>query len=150
MKKTLVAGLGNALMSDEGVGVAVLARLRDRADSFPRAEFVDLGSSAMRALHAMAGRRKAVFVDCCFMDEPAGTLRRFTPDEVSSQKVLAGMSLHEGDLLRIIALSRSLGECPPEVVIFGIQPQTIEPGESLTPALAERLDEYADAVAAEL
>jgi len=98
----------------------------------------------------MAGRRKAVFIDCAFMDEAPGTIRRFTPDQVSSQKALAGLSLHEGDLLKIIELSRSLGECPPEVVIFGIQPQSIEPGEALSPALSTRLDEYADAVAAEL
>ncbi len=150
MKETLVAGLGNSLMSDEGIGVAVLARLAERADRYPRAEFVDLGSSAMRALHAMAGRRKAVFIDCAFMDEEPGTLRRFTPEQVGSRKALAGLSLHEGDLLKIIELSRSLGECPPEVVIFGIQPQSIEPGQALSPALSARLEEYADAVAAEL
>jgi hydrogenase maturation protease len=148
VKEILVAGLGNALMSDEGVGVAVLTRLRDRGED--RADLVDLGSAPMRALHTMAGRRKAVFIDCCFMDERPGTIRRFTPDEVSTQKALAGLSLHEGDLLRVIALSRSLGECSAQVVIFGIQPQSIEPGDLLSPLLSAKLDEYADAVAAEL
>ena len=142
--------MGNTLMSDEGIGVAVLRRLRAQAGRFPRAELVDLGTSAMRALHAMADRRKAVFVDCALMDEQPGTIRRFSPDDVRSQKALSGLSLHEGDLLKVIELSRSLGECPEEVVIFGIQPQSIEPGEALSPALEARLNEYADALAAEL
>jgi len=150
MKGILVAALGNSLMSDEGIGVAVLARLRDRAERYPHAEFIDLGSSAMRALHVMAGRRKAVFIDCALMDDEAGTIRRFTPGQVRSRKDMAGFSLHEGDLLKVIELSRALGECPEEVVIFGIQPEKIEPGESLSPVLSMRLDEYANAVAAEL
>lgn len=149
-KDILVAGLGNSLMSDEGVGVAVLGRLSAEAVRFPRAELVELGASAMRALHAMAGRRKAVFVDCALMGEQPGTIRRFTPEQVRSHKVPSGLSLHEGDLLKVIELSRALGECPEEIVIFGIEPQRVEPGETLSPALAARLAEYADAVAAEL
>ena len=149
-KDILVAGLGNSLMSDEGVGAAVLAQLRAHGERFPQADFVDLGTSAMRALHAMAGRRKAVFVDCALMDEEPGTIRRFTPEQVRSQKALSGLSLHEGDLLNVIELSRALGECPEEIVIFGIQPQSIEPGEALSPALAARLEEYADLIAVEL
>ena len=115
-----------------------------------QADFVDLGTSAMRALHAMAGRRKAVFVDCALMGEAPGTIRRFTPEQVRSQKALSGLTLHEGDLLKVIELSRTLGECPEEVVIFGIQPECIEPGEALSPILAARLGEYTDAVACEL
>jgi hydrogenase maturation protease len=150
VEEILVAALGNVLMSDEGVGAAVLARLRERAAYCPRAELLDLGSSPMRALHAMACRRKVIFLDCALMDEQPGTVRRFTPDEVRSRKALGGLSLHEGDLLNVIELSRSLGECPEEVIIFGIQPQRIEPGEALSPALSARLDEYTDLVEAEL
>ena len=150
MRDILVAGLGNALMSDEGVGAVVLERLSSDGARFPRVEFADLGASAMRALHAMAGRRKAVFVDCALMGEEPGAIRRFTPEQVRSQKALAGLSLHEGDLLKVIELSRALGECPQEVVIFGIQPQQIAPGQGLSPALKARLGQYVDAVAAEL
>jgi hydrogenase maturation protease len=130
-KDILVAALGNTLMSDEGVAVAVLGRLSAEAARFPRAELMELGASAMRALHAMAGRRKAVFVDCALMGEQPGTIRRFTPEQVQSRKALSGLSLHEGDLLKVIELSRALGECPEEVVIFGIEPQSVEPGEAL-------------------
>jgi hydrogenase maturation protease len=149
-KEILVAGLGNALMSDEGVGIAVLERLREMAQRFPRAEFVDLGAAAMRVVHVLAGRRKAVFIDCAFMDEDVGVIRRFTPEQVRSHKVMAGISLHEGDLLEVIELARAVGHCPEDIVIFGVQPASLAPGEALSPALASRLDEYVEAVAAEL
>lgn len=148
-KPIAVIGLGNPLRVDEGVGVAVVQRLRCRAAA-PQVELLDLGTSGMALLHALAGREKAVIVDCAFLGEAPGTIRRFRPEEARSLKGSDGLSIHDSDALRIIELSRSLGECPPEVVLFGIQPADIGYGPELSPALAARLDEYAAAVAAEL
>ena len=146
----VVIGLGNPLMSDEGVGIRVLHRLEARQPALVGTEFADLGSAGMRVLHAIAGRRKAVLVDCAFMGAAPGTMRRFRPEDVATVKRLAGLSAHEGDLLAILRLSRELGECPEQVVLFGIEPATIAPGTELSAVLAARLDEYAGAVAAEL
>ncbi len=143
VKEIVVIGLGNPLMSDEGVGLHLLRILIDRQKQYPDVEFVDAGGSGMRALHAMARRRRAVFLDCAFMGEKPGTLRRFRPEEVASKKILPRLSLHEGDLLDTIALSRKLGECPPEIVIFGIEPGSIGPGETLSATLKEQMNEYA-------
>ena len=150
MKPILVAGLGTSLMRDEGVGPRVIEALLCEAHRFPDVELMDLGAGGMAALHAMAGRRRAVFVDCARMGEPPGTIRRFTDSQVRSRKELPGVSLHESDLLQVIALSRRLGECPEEVVIFGIEPADISAGEGLSPALREGLPRYTAAIAAEL
>ncbi len=150
MNETIVIGLGNTLMGDEGVGVRVVHALQRDAERFAGVEFVDLGSAAMRVLHAVAGRRKAVVVDCAFLGEPAGTIRRFTPEQARSRKALTGISMHEGDLLRVLELSRQLGECPADVVIFGIEPDRVAPGEQLSDVLRQRLPEYVRAVAEEL
>lgn len=149
MIDTVVIGLGNPLMSDEGVGVRVLERLR--AGGLPEAvEAMDLGTSGMAVLHAIAGRERAVFIDCACMGCAPGTLRRFVPDEVRSRKVATRLSLHEGDLVNTLALSRRLGECPAEVVLFGIEPAEMGPGLDLSPALAANVDRYAEAVRREL
>ncbi len=113
-------------------------------------DFVEAGSSLMSVVHAIAGRQKAVLIDCALMKEPPGTIIRFTPDEVSSIKNLAHFSLHEGDLLGALELSRNLGECPEIVVIFGIQPESIEPGEGLSPTLIERMSNYIEVISSEL
>ena len=146
---TLVAGLGNVLMMDEGVGVHVVRRLAETLAADAGVECLDAGTHWPGLLHAMAGRRKAVFVDCAYMGAEPGTIRRFTPAEVRSRKVLTGTAVHEGDLLQVIRLSGELGECPAEVIVFGIEPEQVAPGLELSPRLAGRLAEYVQAVSAE-
>ncbi len=150
MRPVVVISLGNPLMSDEGIGPRVLELLAAEAGRFPGVDFVDAGTSLLGAVHSMAGRRKAVLVDCAVMGAEPGALRRFTPAEVASRKSSPGFSLHEGDLLSAIDLSRRLGECPPEIVLFGIQPASMEMGERLSPVLEARLGDYAAAIRTEL
>jgi len=145
-----VFGLGNPLMSDEGVGIRVLEAL-ERAGELPaEVELIDLGTGGLRLVHEAAGRRKLVFIDCAFMGEAPGAMRRFTPEEVRSVKPGMRHSLHEGDLLGNLALARRIGHCPDEVVIFGIEPGSVDPGLELTEALASRVDDYARRVREEI
>ena len=146
----VVLGLGNPLMADEGIGVVLLERLEQSSDRHPGVEFIDAGTGGMSILHWIEGRRKAVIVDCAFMDCEPGALRRFTPDEVRSTKALAHQSLHEADLLRILTLAEQLGQCPQEVVIFGIQPETVEPRQGLSEVVQENIEHYLHEIEKEL
>lgn len=151
MKKPIVVlGLGNPLMADEGIGVDLVARFSQEADRYPAVDFIDAGTGGMAVLHRIEGRRKAVFIDCAYMDETPGTIRRFTPDEVRSAKVLAHQSLHEADLLQILALAERLGQSPERVVLFGIQPQAVELRQGLSRVLLERVDHYLAEIRTEL
>ena len=141
MKPTAIIGMGNPLMSDEGIGIHVIAQLQ-RMTLGDGVEVLDLGTSGMRALHELEGRDMVVFVDCALMGTEPGTIRRFTPEDVETKKIQPRLSLHEGDLLNTIALAKRLGTAPERIVIFGIEPKTIDPGETLSPALAARLDQY--------
>ncbi len=149
-KPIVVLGLGNPLMADEGIGITLVERLLESAPAYPQVDFVDAGTGGLSILYLIEERRKAVLIDCAFMDEPPGTIRRFTPDEVQSVKVLAHQSLHEADLMQVIALARQLGQAPGAIVIFGIQPQRVEPSLGLSRTLIERMDEYISAILREL
>ena len=149
MKNIAIIGMGNPLMSDEGIGVRVVTRLQ-RSELSETVDVLDLGTSGMRVLHELEGRDKVIFVDCALMGTAPGTLRRFTPDEVASQKAQPGLSLHEGDLLGTLALARQLGTCPEDVVIFGIEPKVVDFGDQLSPELVENLDSYVAAIRAEV
>ncbi len=149
-KSVVVLGLGNPLMADEGIGVYLIERLRESASAYPAVDFIDAGTGGLSILYLIEGRRKAIVIDCAFMDEPPGTIRRFTPDQVQSTKVLAHQSLHEADLMQIIALAGELGQAPGAIVIFGIQPQRVEPGLGLSRTLTERIDDYLSTIRQEL
>lgn len=150
MTPTIVIGIGNVLLRDEGVGVHVVRWLSELHGDMNGVEFLDAGAVGMKLVHILQGRRRAVLVDCALMGESPGTLRRFLPEEVHSIKALPGLSLHEGDLLAVIRLCEELGCCPEEIVMLGIEPGVVEPGEGLSPCLAERMDDYLAAVLIEI
>jgi len=149
MKGVLVAGLGNPLMSDEGIGVHVIHALaREQLPDDVR--LLELGTGGLAVVHALAGCSRAVFVDCAFMGEPPGTLRRFAPGDVRDLRRLPRHSAHEGNLLDLLELARAVGTAPEDVVIFGIEPADLSPGRGPSRALRERLSYYVAAVRAEV
>ncbi|MBN1507581.1 MAG: hydrogenase maturation protease [Sedimentisphaerales bacterium] len=149
-RPTVVLGLGNPLMGDEGIGVHLVERLAESAAEYPSADFLDAGTGGLSVLHYIEGRRKAIIIDCAFMDEEPGAIRRFTPEQVHSRKVLAHRTLHEADLMQILSMARRLGQAPEQAVVFGIQPERVELGQGLSPTLTERMDEYVSVILSEL
>lgn len=149
-RATIVLGLGNPLMADEGIGVHLLERLVRRAEHYPEVDFVDAGTGGMSILHLIEGRTRAIFIDCAFMGQEPGAIKRFTPEEVHTTKVLAHQSLHEADLLRLLSLAKELGQCPERVIIFGIEPQVVEPRQGISPALLDKTEHYLSEILSEL
>ena len=149
-KDTIVIGLGNPLMSDEGIGVHLIRKLSEHQDKFPSVEFIDAGTGGMNVLHLIANRKKAVIIDCVKMDKKPGTIKRFEPADVQTTKKMMHFSLHEADILRIIEISRQLGECPNQIVIFGIEPESLELGQNLSKTLSNGTNAYLNDICNEL
>jgi len=145
-KDTVVIGLGNPLLSDEGIGVHLIRKLSENQDKFPSVEFIDAGTGGMNVLHLIANRKKAVIIDCVKMGKKPGTIKQFEPADVQTTKKMMHFSLHEADILRIIELSRQLGECPGQIVIFGVEPESLELGQNLSKTLSDKIDLYIDAI----
>ena len=149
-KDTIVIGLGNLLLSDEGIGIHLIRRLSIQQDKFPKVDFLDAGSAGMNLLHLIANRKKTIIIDCAKMGAKPGTMKRFTPDEIQSVKKLSHYSLHEADILQVINLSKELGECPQKIVFFGIEPESLELGQELSETLSAKIDSYAENICKEL
>jgi hydrogenase maturation protease len=149
-KPTIIIGLGNPLMSDEGIGVFLVNRLAELSKKFPDADFLDAGTGGLNLLHLFEGREKAVIIDCANMEEIPGTIKKFSPEQVKSVKQLAHQSLHEQDLLKIIEMAKKLDQCPKEIVIFGIQPKNVSFGQSLSDELEQNINNYIDVICEEL
>ena len=150
MKPILIICLGNPLMRDEGIGIRLASELLVHLTGNPDVEVLDLGTGGLSVIHAIVGREKIVFVDCAIMGQPPGMMLRFTPGQVRSLKVRMRYSMHEGDLLNTLELSRRLGECPDDIVIFGIEPKEIAHGEGLTSELENNIQQYVQTILQEL
>ncbi len=107
---TIVLGLGNPLMADEGVGGFIIDRLLEKKESYPGIDFIDAGTGGMSILHLIAERKKAIIIDCAYMGKSPGSIVRFTTKEVSTVKKLLHYSLHEVDILKVIDLARQLNQ----------------------------------------
>lgn len=137
-------------MSDEGIGGFIIESFAGLADKYENVDFIDAGTGGISLLHLIANRRKAILVDCAYMGQEPGTIKRFVPEQVKSVKQLAHLSLHEVDVLKVIEMAKELDLCPQEIIIFGIEPATVEQNHELSKTIAARIDDYIAAISKEL
>lgn len=147
-KPILVLGIGNILLSDEGIGVRVIEQMQAmslRED----VELVDGGTAGMDLLDVLADRDKVIVVDAVDADCSPGTVLRFGIDQLM-QKDHANLSLHELGIAETIIMTKQLGCAPKEVTVFGIQPQKIECGLELSQNLQHVVQQVVEFILAEL
>ena len=114
--RTLVLGIGNVLMGDEGVGVEVIRRLEQM--SLPEGvECLDGGTGSFALLGPMGSAGRIVLVDAAADDAAPGTVRRLTPR--FSRDYPRSLTAHDIGLKDLLDAFHLLGE-PPTVVLFAI------------------------------
>ncbi len=140
-EKTRIIGIGNPLMGDDGVGIVVAERL-SQVRLPDGVEVIDGGTGGITLLTLMEGAGKVILVDAVATGQKPGTVVRFTPEEVRMEQGQGGgLSLHETGLAEVLALGRELGRLPEEIVIFGVQPESVARRLGLSPPVAGRLDD---------
>jgi hydrogenase maturation protease len=123
-KSILILGVGNLLLTDEGVGVHVAHRLMEMALP-PHVEVLDGGTSGFDLLDAIEGRQKVIVVDAVQAGQPPGTLYRFTRKDIE-ERPKQRLSVHDIDMTDLLRLSDLLGvEKPVEVVVYGVEAKDI-------------------------
>ena len=78
------------------------------------------------------------------MDLVPGEYKFFKPENVVSDKELAGFSTHEGDLIKVIELGKRTGHKIPEITFMGIEPAEIKNEFGLSPVLDGKVNIYAE------
>lgn len=147
--KIRIIGVGNPLMGDDGIGIAAAERLSAR--TLPEGvEVIDGGTGGLTLLDLMAGADKVILIDAVETGGISGSMVRFSPGEVTMEEGAPGLSLHETDLEEVLALGRELGLLPPQIVIFGVEPDSVERRLGLSPAVAGALEPLVEAILAEL
>ena len=149
-KKTLVLGLGNILLGDEGVGVRVVERLLERYH-FPEEVLVmDGGTLGLDLLPYVEDASRLVVVDAAQARKPPGTLIRLTGNEIPIFLDASKVSPHQEGLQDLLAVAALKGYLPAELVFLGVQVGTLGVSLDLSPAVAEQVDAVAEMVLTEL
>lgn len=132
MRRTLILGLGNPLLGDEGIGGRVIEELRG-LELPAGVELADGGTAGLGLIGLMEGYQRVIIVDAADMGRPPGHVVRFTPSEVQFKTAEAPLSLHQIGLGEALVVAEALEMAPAELIIIGIQPGRIEAGVGLSP-----------------
>ena len=147
--RTLVLGVGNLLVSDEGVGVHVIERLTETYDLPKGVQVLDGGTLGLDLLYYLEGVENLLIVDAVEMDKEPGTLLRMQGDEIPSFLSIK-MSPHQIGIPDMLFAAKLRDLYPRNVVLWGIQPATLEVGLELSPVIAAQVDVLVSKIVAQL
>jgi hydrogenase maturation protease len=136
--RTVVVGLGNPVLRDDGVGLAVVAELQRLLEEAPVPGVDVLASTraGFEMIDLLRGYARATLVDCLALPDPQpGRVRRLTLDDVSGCARL--VNAHEMSVGTAIRLAEQLGVPMPERVdILAVEgADTTTVSETMTPAV---------------
>lgn len=146
--KVTILGIGNLLLSDEGVGVHVaneMAKLRLP----PEVSVVDGGTDGFRLLNVITEADRLIVVDAIKGGGIAGSIYRFNLEDIPSCPEEFKTSVHQVGILEVLHLSTLLGKTP-QTIIIGIEPKSLEIGMDLTPEVSEKMPRIIELVLNEL
>jgi hydrogenase maturation protease len=138
----LVLGLGNTLLSDDGVGPALLDHLSISAQRWEgQVEFVDGGTQGLALLGRLCGRKALIIVDAVKTGAPPGTVHRMTLGELRNANPGRAGSAHEGNAGELLAAAQLLDELPDRLFVVGVEPKKIATGLGLSAPVKRALPE---------
>ncbi len=143
--KTLVLGIGNLLLRDEGVGVHI-ARALQREELPSNAVTLDVGTSFLEALPEIEQADRIIIIDAMQADHAPGSIYRVPFEDCVKPQCIA--SLHGFDLSRVIYLAGR--ETPPQAVVIGVEPAQINWGTDLSPEILEMFPAIVETVKNEI
>ena len=148
-KKTVVLGMGNLLLKDEGIGIHVAHALQES----PLPDGSDLrivdGATSPDVFFLLGEVDKLVIVDAARGGSEPGAIYRFLPEDITLE-CGAFTSVHQVSLIENLKLMQKLGQAPEEVVVIGIEPEEIDWGLELSPNLQQRMPRIIEVILEEI
>ena len=147
MAQTLVIGLGNPILKDDGVGIQVAQVLRAAVPPETSVDIRELSVGGLTLMESMVGYERVIIIDALMTpDSEPGTIRRLSLDEVGH--TLNTASSHDMNLPTALAVGRRMGAALPDddaIIIIGIEAQEVltfgesctEPVAAVVPAVAQ-------------
>jgi hydrogenase maturation protease len=139
-----VVGVGNLLLSDEGIGVHVIHALQQ----LPWARWDELtiidGGTCPDAFQLVPeGIDKLIVVDAVRGGCAPGSIYRFTPEDVRFRTGTVTSS-HQLGLTEGLHMIEHAGLKPSNVVIIGVEPKTVGWGLEISPELQAKIPQIID------
>jgi hydrogenase maturation protease len=144
VEKTMILGVGNLLLRDEGVGVHVATNLQEYPlpDSI---EVIEGGTDGFKLFHLIMEADRLIVVDCVKGGDEPASIYRFEIDDFDHFPDLYKTSVHQISITEVINLSGTM-RTPPRTTIIGVEPDEISMSMELSPKVQAKLPKVLEIV----
>ena len=148
--RTLVLGLGNPILSDDGLGVHAAMAVRAALPSHAPVDVEEICVGGLALMECMVGYENVILIDALAPDRrPPGTLQRLELDDLRQlSPTLHSASAHDTNLVTALETGRRIGLSLPErITIFAVSVENVWDFSSrMTPAVARAIPDIVRAV----
>ena len=148
--KTLVLGLGNTILSDDGAGCRVAGALKERSKN-RQVDIIEAGIAGLDFLDLLTSYDRAIIIDAIQTEEGVpGQIYRLEPDALASTRHSG--TPHDVNLATALELGRKLSiPLPEQIILFAIEAEDVTSfGEICTPAVAKAISLCVEMIVQEL
>ncbi len=132
--RTLVLGVGNPLMSDDGVGQRLLAELASLQPSLADVDYVDAGTLSFLLLPRIEDCTALLVLDAARLGGAPGEVREFSGADMDEFLKSASCSVHEIGMRDLLDAARLTEALPARRALVGVQPDRVAWGEHTEPS----------------
>lgn len=148
-KRIIVLGVGNELLSDEGVGVHVIKTLQKENTLPPEVEVMEGGTDGFGLINIITDTDRLIVIDSIKGGSEPGTIYKFNIEDAPSTPDLFKTSVHQIGILEVINLSSLIGKTPKTTVI-GVEPRSITTGMELSEEVRAKIPRVIELVKEEI
>jgi hydrogenase maturation protease len=142
-----VIGVGNVYRSDDGVGIVVARRIREKAEDL---HVVDASGEGASLMAMWTPSDHVVVIDAVRSSSSPGRIHRLDSHKEPIPSAFFNYSTHAFSVAEAVEMSRALATLPARLVIYGIEGRTFAAGSALSQEVSAVLDEVVDRVLADL
>lgn len=136
---TLILGIGNTLLTDEGAGIHALNLLQSEYSDIPNLTFLDGGTLSFTLAVWIEDCANLIVFDAAELNQPAGTVQTYVGEDMDHFLGTSKRSAHEVGLLDLMDIARITGHLPENRALIGIQPETMDWGMQPSTAVQDSL-----------
>lgn len=148
MSTTLVLGIGNNLLTDEGIGIHVITHLVAHHSDVTDITYLDGGTLSFTLAGNIADHDNLIAVDAARLDQPPGSVVTLVGDAMDRYLQGNRQSVHEVGLTDLLDIARLSDTYPKNYALIGIQPQSMDWGDAPTSTVRAAIPTAVDAVLA--
>ena len=149
-EKTLILGIGNTLLSDEGVGIRMLSYLDRHFPKLPDVTCLDGGTLSFTLAPWIEEADNLIVIDAAELKAAPGTVQVFAGEAMDRFSCKTKRSVHEVSLGDLLAIAHLTGALPGNRILVAIQPQELDWGTNLSNPVKRALPLAADLIIRQL